>query len=72
MLCRAVLQMYLTDVEEGGETVFPHVPRLAQQTAGSGWTPCGMQVGGGTGSGAGFSVLRAASDSGLELAALPR
>jgi len=40
-------QMYLTDVEEGGETVFPEVPKLDHQTAANGWTECGMLVGGG-------------------------
>jgi hypothetical protein len=37
-------QMYLTDVEEGGETVFPHVPKLANQTAGNGWSDCALKV----------------------------
>jgi hypothetical protein len=36
--------MYLTDVEEGGETIFPDVPKLPHQTAANGWTSCGMMV----------------------------
>lgn len=37
-------QMYLTDVEEGGETVFPHVPKLPNQTAENGWSDCALKV----------------------------
>jgi hypothetical protein len=37
-------QMYLTDVEEGGETVFPHVPKLPHQTKENGWSNCSLQV----------------------------
>lgn len=36
--------MYLTDVEEGGETVFPHVPKLQHQTLENGWSNCSLQV----------------------------
>jgi hypothetical protein len=45
MLCvLPLLQMYLTDVEEGGETVFPQVPPLPHQTRRNGWSACGMTV----------------------------
>jgi hypothetical protein len=40
----ATVLMYLTDVEEGGETVFPHVPKAAHQTLENGWTNCSLQV----------------------------
>jgi hypothetical protein len=42
--CCCCLQMYLTDVEEGGETVFPHVPKLPHQTKENGWSNCSLQV----------------------------
>jgi hypothetical protein len=35
--------MYLTDVEEGGETVFPHVPKLPHQTTANGWSNCSQK-----------------------------
>jgi hypothetical protein len=37
-------QMYLTDVQEGGETVFPHVPKLPDQMAENGWSDCALKV----------------------------
>lgn len=36
--------MYLTDVEAGGETVFPHVPKAPHQTLANGWSNCSLQV----------------------------
>jgi hypothetical protein len=45
--CPVPVQMYLVDVEEGGETVFPHVPKLPSQTRENGWSDCAMQVRGG-------------------------
>lgn len=38
--------MYLTDVEKGGETVFPHVPKAPEQTLENGWSNCSLKVGG--------------------------
>jgi hypothetical protein len=40
----ATVLMYLTDVEEGGETVFPHVPKAEHQTAANGWSECSLKV----------------------------
>jgi prolyl 4-hydroxylase len=34
--------IYLTDVEEGGETIFPHIPAPKHQTADQ-FSPCAMQ-----------------------------
>jgi hypothetical protein len=36
--------MYLTDVTEGGETVFPHVAKADHQTLENGWSNCSLQV----------------------------
>lgn len=40
----ATVLMYLTDVEAGGETVFPHVPRAPHQTMETGWSNCSMKM----------------------------
>lgn len=42
----ATILMYLTDVEKGGETVFPHVPKAPEQTLENGWSNCSLKVGG--------------------------
>jgi hypothetical protein len=39
------VQLYLSDVAEGGETVFVDVPKAPYQTAAAGWTECGQEVG---------------------------
>jgi hypothetical protein len=40
----ATVLMYLTDAIEGGETVFPHVPKAEHQTLENGWSNCSLQV----------------------------
>jgi hypothetical protein len=40
----ATVLIYLTDVIEGGETVFPHVPKAEHQTLEKGWSNCSLQV----------------------------
>ncbi len=40
----ATVLMYLTDVEKGGETLFPHVPKAPEQTLENGWSNCSLKV----------------------------
>ena len=40
----ATVLMYLEAADEGGETVFPHVPVPANQTKEAGYSECAMQV----------------------------
>jgi hypothetical protein len=40
----ATVLMYLTDVTEGGETVFPQVAKADHQTLENGWSNCSLQV----------------------------
>eukprot|EP00878_Enallax_costatus_P040156 GHUV01046158.1.p1 GENE.GHUV01046158.1~~GHUV01046158.1.p1 ORF type:complete len:377 (+),score=28.70 GHUV01046158.1:346-1476(+) len=39
----ATVLMYLTDVEAGGETVFPHVAKAPEQTLENGWSNCSLK-----------------------------